>query len=297
LDPPTSVILENGIKLSTTPPTATAAAEMVSDQPNFTPLPTTNLPPPSPVPEGKQVMFQIRSFTIVFSEVVVPLGPTDSCDRVEAVTRAMVIAFAKTSGIPGIPEEKFVKVAGVTSTTGDCSSSRRLSDSGRRLEGVPLTAQIDVPQEGDPDDNANKIIANLIESGQNGVLVNTMKKEAQKLGVLSLELASADPVVTLDPKTKVVERSVEIIVDATPAPTPAGDDDKLPDGAIAAISICSIVFVVGLSLLFWVFYQKKPDEGKPGDSYSSSGGDGGGVKLHYVEGALDSAANNKNYDV
>merc|ERR1712086_981957 len=88
-----------------------------------------------------------------------------------------------------------------------CSTLNRRLAGGRRLADS-WNAEISVPIGGD----AGAVSANLKKSGENGVLMNTIKATAKASGVLTKNLAKANPVVEIAPQVTKVTRTVQRVV-------------------------------------------------------------------------------------
>jgi hypothetical protein len=122
------------------------------------------------------------------------------------------------------------------------------------------TFAVEIPEGTD----ASVIESNLKTAAGNGVLLNTIKSKAVAAGVATEALLFASPILVIQLKQGTVTKTVQVVVDMPKEePTEEKDNDGLSDGEIAAIVICTLIFVTGVSIGLWAYCKQMETPGKP----------------------------------
>jgi len=166
---------------STAAPSEEETANMLANQPAPN-VPETAAPTPAPTAgEDEKIILEEIEVEVVKATFAIPITCLE-------VAGASVAARA----MQGAAEAGVVAASGVSAenTVLMCETSRRLTESSSSAD--VWNAEISVP------DGAATVSENLRKSGENGVLMNTIKATAKESGVLTQELAAANPIVAVD---------------------------------------------------------------------------------------------------
>jgi len=155
-----------------------------------------------------------------------------------------------------------VSTASVLELQCDTPETRTRGRSLAAGDAAQYTFSVEIPE----GTEASVIESNLKTAAGNGNLLNTIKSKALAKGVATEALLSASPILVILQLTQgTVTQTVQVVVDMPneELTEEEKDDDGLSDGEIAAIVICTLIFVIGVSIGLWAYCKQTETPGKP----------------------------------
>jgi len=155
-----------------------------------------------------------------------------------------------------------VSTASVLELQCDTPETRTRGRSLAAGDAAQYTFSVEIPE----GTEASVIESNLKTAAGNGNLLNTIKSKALAAGVATEALLSASPILVILQLTQgTVTQTVQVVVDMPKEELTEEekDDDGLSDGEIAAIVICTLIFVIGVSIGLWAYCKQTETPGKP----------------------------------